>query len=152
MISSKEHFRNLICVEPTIEMQNAFKKNLKDFLKSNASKSTNDESVIGYKAFKNEPELENISNFIPQNAKEIEDSYLEYSVYLIPCISVDKQFNRLGRGGGFYDRLIEKVRTQNKNATIFVCCFSKQIVDYLPTKKHDQKVDGIITENKIIIS
>ena len=52
---------------------------------------------------------------------------------------------RLGYGGGFYDRTLEKLR---KSSNIFACgiAFSGQEVPTLPTNQYDQKLDGVLTE------
>ena len=61
----------------------------------------------------------------------------------------DNQFNRLGYGGGFYDRYLSKMKNKNKILKIGIG-FSFQKVKNLPINKHDQKLDCIITEKKII--
>ena len=36
-------------------------------------------------------------------------------VLLVPIVAFDKNFNRIGYGGGFYDRYIKKIRKQKKS-------------------------------------
>ena len=67
---------------------------------------------------------------------------------LVPLVGFDKKKFRLGYGGGYYDRYIEKVSKFKKIKTIGLS-FSFQKIKKLPTNKFDKKLDFIITENKI---
>ena len=62
---------------------------------------------------------------------------------LVPGVAFSKTGGRLGRGGGFYDRLLadEKLR-----AFKIGVCFSEQLVDELPREAHDREVDRVITD------
>ena len=67
---------------------------------------------------------------------------------LVPLVGFDKNNFRLGYGGGYYDRYIEKVSKFKKFKTIGLS-FSFQKIQKLPLNKFDKKLDFIITENKI---
>ena len=67
---------------------------------------------------------------------------------LVPLVGFDKNKFRLGYGGGYYDRYIEKVGKFKKFTTIGLS-FSFQEIKKLPVNKFDKKLDFIITENKI---
>ena len=67
---------------------------------------------------------------------------------LVPLVGFDKNKFRLGYGGGYYDRYIEKVDNFKKFKTIGLS-FSFQEIKKLPVNKFDKKLDFIITENKI---
>ena len=67
---------------------------------------------------------------------------------LVPLVGFDKNKFRLGYGGGYYDRYIEKVGKFKKFKTIGLS-FSFQEIKKLPVNKFDKKLDFIITENKI---
>ena len=67
---------------------------------------------------------------------------------LIPLVGYDKNFNRLGYGGGYYDRYIEKNSTIKKIVKIGLA-FSFQKTKKLPINKFDKKLDRVITEKKI---
>ncbi len=61
---------------------------------------------------------------------------------LIPGLLFSKDGNRLGYGGGFYDRYIEKYKN---NGFISVgICFKAQITEYIPIDDKDQKCDFVI--------
>ena len=57
--------------------------------------------------------------------------------------------NRLGYGGGFYDRYLEKVSKIKKIFKIGLG-FSYQEIKKIPINKYDKKLDLIITEKKIL--
>ena len=65
-------------------------------------------------------------------------------VLLVPIVAFDKNFNRIGYGGGFYDRYIKKIRKQKKVLTIGFA-YSFQKVKKIPTNNYDIKLDFIIT-------
>ncbi len=65
-------------------------------------------------------------------------------VLLVPLVAFDKNFNRIGYGGGFYDRYINKTRKRKKMLTIGFA-YSFQKVKKIPTNNHDIKLDFIIT-------
>ena len=70
-------------------------------------------------------------------------------VLLIPLVAFDKNLNRLGYGGGYYDRLIEKL-SKKKNIIKIGLALSFQKIDKVPINAYDQKLDYIVT-NKYII-
>ena len=68
-------------------------------------------------------------------------------IILVPIVAYDKNLNRIGYGGGFYDRYFEKIK-KNKKITKFGLAYTFQKVKKIPTKKHDIKLDFVITERK----
>ncbi len=71
----------------------------------------------------------------------------EIDLILTPGAAFDRRGYRLGYGGGFYDRLLEKRRPDVRAIAL---AFSEQLVESLPTEAHDQKLDAIVTEEGII--
>ena len=63
----------------------------------------------------------------------------QIDVFVIPAVAFDKQNNRLGRGKGFYDKLLCLV-----SAYKIGIAYPEQIVDVIPTEKHDIKMDIIL--------
>ena len=64
-------------------------------------------------------------------------------------IAFDKNLNRLGYGGGYYDRLIKKL-SKKKNIIKIGLAFSIQEIDKVPINVNDQKLDYIVTNKNII--
>lgn len=61
---------------------------------------------------------------------------------LVPGVAFDRQGGRLGRGAGYYDRLLRKARRVPKIGL----CFREQLVKKIPVKQHDMSVDRVITD------
>ena len=70
-------------------------------------------------------------------------------ILLIPLVAYDESLNRLGYGGGFYDRYIEKTEKRKKIIKIGLA-FSYQKVKRVPTNKYDKQLDFIITEKEFL--
>tara|TARA_X000001036_G_scaffold213852_1_gene200391 strand:- start:41 stop:583 length:543 start_codon:yes stop_codon:yes gene_type:complete len=70
-------------------------------------------------------------------------------ILIIPLVAYDNNLNRLGYGGGFYDRYIDKIEKIKKVIKIGLA-FSYQKVKTIPINQHDKKLDFIITEKKIL--
>ena len=64
-------------------------------------------------------------------------------ILLVPIVAFDNHLNRIGYGGGFYDRYIKKVRKKKKVVTIGFA-YSFQKVKKIPTNIYDIKLDFII--------
>ena len=78
------------------------------------------------------------------NAKA--ESFAESSlqaIWFIPGVAFDKKGNRLGRGGGYYDRFL------SDNLGTFVgVAHGAQLVDFVPSEAHDMKMDWLVTEKQ----
>ena len=70
-------------------------------------------------------------------------------ILLVPLVAYDNHLNRLGYGGGFYDRYIEKIEKIKKIIKIGLA-FSCQKIMNIPLSKYDKKLDFIITEKEIL--
>lgn len=62
-------------------------------------------------------------------------------LFLCPAYAYMSGGERLGKGGGFYDRYLLQKRT---DAITLGVAFSCQIVDYIPTEVHDLLIDRVI--------
>ena len=70
-------------------------------------------------------------------------------IILIPLVAFDNNLNRLGYGGGYYDRVIEKLIRKKKILKIGLA-FSVQKVNNLPVTTYDKKLDYIVTDKYIL--
>ena len=70
-------------------------------------------------------------------------------ILLIPLVAFDKNLNRLGYGGGYYDRLIKKLSKKKKIIKIGLA-LSIQEIDKVPINAYDQKLDYIVTNKHTI--
>ncbi len=80
------------------------------------------------------------------------DNAIEHipDILLVPMLAFDEQGYRLGYGGGFYDRSLEKIRSLKKTIAIGIA-YGEQQVNHIPRDNHDQPLDMIITDEGIII-
>lgn len=62
---------------------------------------------------------------------------------IVPGIVFDKKGNRLGYGGGYYDRFI----AEHSNIKTIGATYGCMVLDEIPVEKHDRKVEVIVTEN-----
>jgi len=70
-------------------------------------------------------------------------------ILLVPLVAFDSRLNRLGYGGGYYDRYIEKLEKVKKVIKIGLA-FSFQKISSIPVDQNDKRLDIIITEKEIL--
>ena len=70
-------------------------------------------------------------------------------IILVPLVAFDKNLNRLGYGGGYYDRLIDKLSKKKKILKIGLA-LSIQKIKEIPVTKYDKKLDYIVTDKYIL--
>jgi 5-formyltetrahydrofolate cyclo-ligase len=71
---------------------------------------------------------------------------LEIDLILVPGAGFDLRGNRLGYGGGYYDRFFMRIKpTVPRIAIGFEC----QVIEDVPVDQHDAKMTMLITENEI---
>ena len=68
---------------------------------------------------------------------------------IVPGLAFDKQNYRLGYGGGYYDRYIEKIEKVKKVVKIGLA-FSFQKITSIPINQYDKRLDFIVTEKEIL--
>ena len=70
-------------------------------------------------------------------------------IILVPLVAFDNNLNRLGYGGGYYDRVIKKLSGKKKILKIGLA-FSVQKINNVPITKYDKKLDYIVTDKYIL--
>jgi 5-formyltetrahydrofolate cyclo-ligase len=76
-------------------------------------------------------------------------TYVEPTVLIVPLVGFDRAGNRLGYGGGFYDRSLEQLRAKRPTVAIGFA-YSAQELDDLPIEPTDQPLDMIVTERGVL--
>lgn len=71
----------------------------------------------------------------------------ELELVVVPGVAFDRSCNRVGYGGGFYDRLLGRIRDGVPAVAI---AFGVQVVDEVPSGPVDRRVDAIVTEVEVI--
>ena len=64
-------------------------------------------------------------------------------VVLVPGLAFTRTGERLGQGGGWYDRFLPRVRP---GCTAIGLAFDEQVVAELPTEPHDRRLDALVTD------
>ncbi len=81
--------------------------------------------------------------------EEIRDSYSpeQLEIVIVPGIVFSRTGKRIGYGGGYYDRFLTNLLPETVTIGL---TYHQFLIDSLPSEKHDQDVDKIITEKEII--
>jgi 5-formyltetrahydrofolate cyclo-ligase len=65
----------------------------------------------------------------------------EIGLVIVPCVCCDREGYRLGYGGGFYDRWLER-----RPAPAAVLCFESMLAPAIPHEPHDRRMDIVVTD------
>lgn len=77
------------------------------------------------------------------------DEFFEPEILIVPLVAFDARGGRLGYGGGFYDRTLEKLRA--KRATLAIgFAFDAQEAEMVPLEATDQRLDMVVTESRVL--
>lgn len=71
--------------------------------------------------------------------------WLDPEILIVPLVAFDRDCNRLGYGGGFYDRTLEKLRALRPTRAIGFA-YSAQELGNLVVEPTDQRLDAVVTE------
>jgi 5-formyltetrahydrofolate cyclo-ligase len=100
-----------------------------------------DPSIESYRLARYTPELKTGKFGIPEPENPVFASEDELDLILVPGVVFDRSGNRIGRGGGFYDRLLPMYKAKRVGI-----CFDVQLTDAIPAEAHDIPVDCVVTE------
>ena len=64
---------------------------------------------------------------------------------LLPLLAFDENFNRLGYGGGFYDRTLASFASTGHKVSAIGIAYDQQKIDKVPTGPFDRALDGVLT-------
>lgn len=77
-------------------------------------------------------------------------AFIEPEILIVPMVAYDPRGFRLGYGGGFYDRTLERLRDRNPSVLAVGFAFSAQCLDDVPQESTDQPLDMIVTEGGVL--
>ena len=77
-----------------------------------------------------------------------ESSIVMPDLVIAPLLAFDNYGNRLGRGGGYYDRALKTLRAQGKVLVVGIA-FETQLFDLIPHEEHDEKLDFVLTPSGV---
>lgn len=75
--------------------------------------------------------------------------WLEPDIVVVPMLAFDRQGRRLGYGGGYYDTTLASLKARKTVQAVGIGYSAQAVLFNLPVEPHDQKMDWIITPNKV---
>lgn len=85
-----------------------------------------------------EPKSSRIRPFSPENL----------DLVMVPGVAFDPQGNRLGYGGGYYDRFFPLLK---KSTPLVGLAFELQVVPEVPVEQWDRRIDMLVTETRLLV-
>ena len=82
---------------------------------------------------------------IPESTSEVFLEPDDKTLIVMPGAVFDREGNRIGYGGGFYDRYLEK----HPDCRTIAVCYELQLVDHIPAETHDIRPEAIVTEKGV---
>ena len=84
---------------------------------------------------------------VPSASPEPPDRIADADLVLVPAVAVDRVGNRLGRGGGYYDR---SLALTGPHTRLLAILDPGNVLDEVPTEPHDRPVHGVITPGGLL--
>lgn len=110
------------------------------------------ETVLGFTSLPGEPDTTSLFVWCAATGRlaavpeaEVEASWPD--VVIVPGLAFTAAGDRLGQGGGWYDRFLAEVRD---DCIAVGVCFVEQIVESLPVEPHDVAVDHVVTDQGVV--
>ncbi len=72
------------------------------------------------------------------------------NILLLPLIAFDATGHRLGYGAGYYDRTVAALR-KDRQILVVGIAYDEQEVAAVPTDRHDQRMDAVITDRRTLV-
>ncbi|MFM9134997.1 MAG: 5-formyltetrahydrofolate cyclo-ligase [bacterium] len=69
---------------------------------------------------------------------------------LVPALAASPRGDRLGKGGGFYDRVIAQLRASGQAPPVIAVLRDDDVWEDVPAQGHDERVDAILTPTRLI--
>ncbi|MEJ2696710.1 MAG: 5-formyltetrahydrofolate cyclo-ligase [Candidatus Sulfobium sp.] len=83
----------------------------------------------------------------PLNSQEIPADVNDIDLVIIPGAGFDPAGNRIGYGGGYYDRLLAGLK---RDIPVVAPAYEEQIAGSIPAEPHDIRVTVIVTDRRVI--
>jgi len=81
----------------------------------------------------------------PADARPVD--LADVDLFVVPGMAFDRRGNRLGRGGGHYDRLLQAAGPRARRIGL---CYAERVLERIPVAPWDRSVQCIVTENEVI--
>jgi len=117
-------------------------------------------TVMSFEAVPGEPDLSRVTDWCRDRGVDVVTPAPDVAavfpvvgdivdVVIVPGLAFTERGDRLGQGGGWYDRFLAGVRADC--VTIGVC-FDEQVVAAIPVEPHDVPVDRVVTPTRTIVT
>ncbi len=88
-----------------------------------------------------------VFNILVPPGEDLLTSVATTDLVLIPGVGFDRAGHRLGRGRGYYDRALRDLLASALRVGL---AYDYQIVSHIPIDEHDERVDYVVTEKRLI--
>ena len=95
----------------------------------------------------NEPLIPGVFDLLVPPGEDLLTSVSQTDLVLVPGVGFDWVGHRLGRGRGYYDRALRGVLARALRVGLAYEC---QVVSHIPVDPHDERMDYIVTEKRLI--
>lgn len=95
----------------------------------------------------NEPLIPGVFDILVPPGEDLLTRVAQTDLVLIPGVGFDQAGHRLGRGRGYYDQALRGVLAGALRVGLAHEC---QVVPHIPVDLHDERVDSIVTEKRLI--
>jgi 5-formyltetrahydrofolate cyclo-ligase len=115
---------------------------------------TPDQPRLSFVAFdKNESLSVNHRGILEPTLKINHISPAELDIVLVPLLGFDRKGHRLGTGGGYYDQTFAFLNKEPKplRPQLIGVAYACQYVDNIPTESWDVLLDGVLTEQEVLL-
>jgi len=70
----------------------------------------------------------------------------DVDLILVPAAAVDRTGMRMGWGRGYFDKTLGSM---DRRPPVYAVIFDSELLDTVPSERHDQRVDGVVTPSGI---
>lgn len=110
------------------------------------------ETVLAFSSIPGEPETEQFHVWCAATGRllAVPDADVDPvwpDVVIVPGLAFTARGERLGQGGGWYDRVLAEVRPDCSTVGV---CFREQVVDDLPIEPHDVVLDHVVADDGVV--
>ncbi len=110
------------------------------------------ETVLAFTTIAGEPEVEQLlvwcaatGRLVAAPEADVEPSWPD--VVVVPGLAFTPAGDRLGQGGGWYDRFLACTRP---DCTTVGVCFAEQVLDTVPVEAHDIVIDRVVADTGVV--
>jgi 5-formyltetrahydrofolate cyclo-ligase len=90
-------------------------------------------------------ELGKFGTMMPEDSAD----YIAPDILIVPLLAFDQTGNRMGYGQGHYDETIRLLRQEKEVLSVGLAYAEQAVLLALPTEPHDQKLDLVITPQRV---